>query len=142
MGTRQRTKNAQASQGEKENEIEPRMSIDEMAKKYAELQGQSCLCTHKLPYNYIFYHEDALEREKAENASLRDKLEDTNENQGVGNNSKPTASETILRPAGTAGTNFSIQIAMGLSGSSKKDDKYKAIQVMSCRHGADIYSPW
>jgi hypothetical protein len=35
----------------------------------------------------------------------------------------------IPRPAGTAGTNFSIQVAMGLAGSTKKYDKYKAIQV-------------
>jgi hypothetical protein len=42
---------------------------------------------------------------------------------------EPTDREMIPRPAGTAGTNFSIQVAMGLSGSTKKYDKYKAIQV-------------
>jgi hypothetical protein len=35
----------------------------------------------------------------------------------------------IPRPAGTVGTNFSIQVEMGLSGMTKKYDKYKAIQV-------------
>jgi hypothetical protein len=33
------------------------------------------------------------------------------------------------RPKGTAGTNFSIQEEMGLAGSTKKYDRYKAIQV-------------
>jgi len=79
---------------------------------------------------HIDYHfQDELERQKADNASLRDKLEDANEHQGARGNSKPDANEMIPRPKGTAGSNFSIQVEMGLSGSAKKYDKYKAIQV-------------
>jgi hypothetical protein len=49
--THQSTGNAQTSPGENESAIEPRMSIDEMAKKCAELQGQSgLLCIHKCAY--------------------------------------------------------------------------------------------
>jgi hypothetical protein len=78
--------------------------------------------------NLAKYHwADALEREKANNASLRDQLEEANH--GVGDNIRPTGREMIPRPAGTAGTNFSIQVEMGLSGSTRKYDKYKAIQV-------------
>ena len=51
MSTRQPAGNAQASPGENESAIELRMSIDEMAKKCAELQGQSgLLCIHKCAY--------------------------------------------------------------------------------------------
>jgi len=35
----------------------------------------------------------------------------------------------IPRPGGTAGTHFSIQEAMGLAGSQKRYETYKAIQV-------------
>jgi hypothetical protein len=37
--------------------------------------------------------------------------------------------KTIPRPRGTAGTHFSIQESMGLSGTAKKYETYKAIQV-------------
>jgi hypothetical protein len=63
------------------------------------------------------------------NASLRDQLDEANSHHGARDSDKPTDREMIPRPAGTAGTNFSIQVAMGLSGSTKKYDKYKAIQV-------------
>jgi hypothetical protein len=72
------------------------------------------------------YYQDELEREKAHSASLRNRLEDANEFQGASN---PNVREMIPRPKGTAGTHFSIQVEMGLSGSTKKYDKYKAIQV-------------
>jgi hypothetical protein len=35
----------------------------------------------------------------------------------------------IPRPAGTAGSKWSIQVEMGLGGTGKKYDSYKAIQV-------------
>jgi hypothetical protein len=75
------------------------------------------------------YWADALEREKSNNASLRDQLEEANNHHRARDNIRLTDHEMIPRPAGTAGTNFSIQVAMGLSGSTKKYDKYKAIQV-------------
>jgi hypothetical protein len=40
-----------------------------------------------------------------------------------------STAKAIPRPRGTAGTNFSIQESMGLSGSTKKYETYKAIQV-------------
>lgn len=63
------------------------------------------------------------------NASLRDQLEEANHHPGAGDNIRAMDHEMIPRPAGTAGTSFSIQVEMGLSGSAKKYDKYKAIQV-------------
>ena len=36
---------------------------------------------------------------------------------------------SILRPSGTAGTDFSIQESMGLAGSKQKYETYKALQV-------------
>jgi hypothetical protein len=36
---------------------------------------------------------------------------------------------SIPKPPGTAGNDYSIQIEMGLAGSVKKSEKYKAIQV-------------
>ena len=35
----------------------------------------------------------------------------------------------VAKPKGTAGTTYSIQVEMGLAGSKKKNDQYKAIQV-------------
>ena len=70
-----------------------------------------------------------LEREKANNASLQDQLEAANNHHGAGDNIRVTDCKMIPRPAGTAGTSFSIQVEMGLSGSAKKYNKYKAIQV-------------
>lgn len=37
--------------------------------------------------------------------------------------------ERVARPKGTAGSHWSIQVEMGLDGSTKKYDTYKAIQV-------------
>jgi hypothetical protein len=75
------------------------------------------------------YWADALEREKSNNASLQDQLEEANNHHGARDNIRLMDREMIPRPAGTARTNFSIQVTMGLSGSTKKYDKYKAIQV-------------
>jgi hypothetical protein len=65
-------------------------------------------------------------REKAHSESLRNQLEDAMEHPG---GDKSNTHDMIPRPAGTARTNFSIQVEMGLSGTTKKYDKYKAIQV-------------
>ncbi|KIM89670.1 hypothetical protein PILCRDRAFT_1993 [Piloderma croceum F 1598] len=79
------------------------MSVDKIMQKYAEL-------------------EDELAQEKAHSESLCNQLEDVTECPGG------DKSNMIPRPAGTASTNFSIQVEMGLSGTTKKYDKYKAIQ--------------
>jgi hypothetical protein len=42
-------------------------------------------------------------------------------------------SPMIPRPAGTAGSKWSIQVEMGLGGAGKKYDSYKAIQVGALR---------
>lgn len=96
-------------------------------KKYAEIQSKvstycNLMCTHGRLHSIA-----ALEKEKASNAQLQEQLDKAVELQREGNNEKDCA--LVPRPKGTAGTDFSIQIAMGLSGSTKKYDKYKAIQV-------------
>jgi hypothetical protein len=67
----------------------------------------------------------ALEGERMQNAELRKRLEDI----ASTSNSENVVIKPIPRPRGTAGTNFSIQEAMGLAGSVKKYETYKAIQV-------------
>jgi hypothetical protein len=68
----------------------------------------------------------ALEDERAKNAELRKRIEDLTDKPHDGHNAGVAV---IPRPHGTAGTNFSIQEAMGLSGSTKKYETYKGIQV-------------
>ena len=71
---------------------------------------------------------EALEKERADNMELRDQLEAataTMEEENGGGDGKAL----IPRPSGTAGTDFSIQVAMGLEGVGKRYEKYKAIQV-------------
>ena len=70
-----------------------------------------------------------LEKERLQNAELRKRIDDMPGHGGHNASEKP-----IPRPKGTAGTNFSIQEAMGLSGSSKKYETYKVIQV-----GVDVF---
>ena len=72
----------------------------------------------------------ALEQERLQNAELRKQIEDMGDQV---NNGSGAVARQIPRPQGTAGTTFSIQEAMGLSGSAKKYGTYKAIQVR-CRH--------
>ena len=68
----------------------------------------------------------ALENERRQNAELRQRVEDM---------SSTTADNTLAgrkpipQPRGTAGSNFSIQEAMGLARSSKKYETYKGLQV-------------
>ena len=61
---------------------------------------------------------------------LHDQLEaaSTEDNHQRGDCNTP---EMIPRPSGTAGTDFSIQVAMGLEGAGRRYEKYKAIQVGS-----------
>jgi len=70
----------------------------------------------------------ALEKERAANIDLRDQLEAAKTMEDGHRNAENTA-EIIPRPSGTAGTHFSIQVAMGLVGTGGKYEKYKAIQV-------------
>lgn len=65
------------------------------------------------------------------NTDLRDQLEVakiTGDVHQCGDNNTP---EIILRLSDTVGAGFSIQIVMGLGGTGKKYEKYKAIQVGS-----------
>jgi hypothetical protein len=62
-----------------------------------------------------------------QNIELRKQIQDMVD--GANNNEQGTTAKQIARPQGTAGTNFSIQEAMGLSGGTKKYETYKAIQV-------------
>jgi hypothetical protein len=70
----------------------------------------------------------ALEAERAQNAELRKRIEDLIDKAPDGGGGTRTVN-IIPRPKGTAGTQFSIQEAMGLSGTTKKYETYKAIQV-------------
>ena len=70
----------------------------------------------------------ALEAERAENAVLRKRIEDFADKAPDGGGETRTVN-IIPWPKGTAGTQFSIQVAMGLSGTIKKYETYKAIQV-------------
>ena len=66
------------------------------------------------------------EEEKAARTALKEQLESA-EGQGVKDGTDLVNS--IPKPSGTAGKDYSIQIKMGLSGGVKKTEKYKAIQV-------------
>jgi hypothetical protein len=74
----------------------------------------------------------ALEKERANNAELQEKLDDAeSREQGSGSGDE---AQKIPCPNGSAGKDFSIQVAMGLAGNTKKYDKYKAIQARPTRH--------
>jgi hypothetical protein len=68
--------------------------------------------------------EDALNKAQAENVSIRERM--NREMNAPGNNETQTM---IQRPKGMAGTDFSIQEGMELSGSKKGYNIYKGIQV-------------
>ena len=68
----------------------------------------------------------ALENERRQNAELRRRIEDMS---AATAENTPAGRKMIPRPRGTAGTNFSIQEAMGLAKSSKKYETYKGLQV-------------
>ena len=66
-----------------------------------------------------------LKKSKAANAALQEQLNDVaNLRQG-----DDREQNLILKPKGTAGTHYSIQVEMGLSGSKKKNNQYKGVQV-------------
>ncbi|PBK74572.1 hypothetical protein ARMSODRAFT_970661 [Armillaria solidipes] len=70
--------------------------------------------------------EEELNQEHIVNAKLQKQLDDMVKSSGT---STDTEGPTISRPKGTAGTHFSIQVAMKLASSQEKDLKYKAIQL-------------
>ena len=63
-----------------------------------------------------------MEKERKQNAELQRQI-------GAKEPNSDQNTAPIPRPSGTAGTDFSIQEAMGLAGSVKKYETYKAIQV-------------
>jgi hypothetical protein len=66
-----------------------------------------------------------LKKSKAANAALQEPLNYvSNLRQG-----DDREQNLILKPKGTAGTQDSMQVEMGLSGSKKKNDQYKGVQV-------------
>lgn len=72
----------------------------------------------------------ALAKACEANAALQKKLDDGNRTGGDGSAAAAQPEPAVIpRPKGTAGKDFTIQIAMGLSGVGKKDDNYKCIQV-------------
>ncbi len=70
----------------------------------------------------------ALIQEQTQKTELQKQINDINNGQGT------KEAKAVPRPKGSAGTNFSIQEAMGLAGSAKKYEMYKALQV--CQHAA------
>ena len=65
-----------------------------------------------------------MQNQKAENAALQEKI-----NKALTPANNDPEMTKILKPKGTAGADYSIQIEMGLSGSKKKNDKYKGILI-------------
>jgi hypothetical protein len=95
-----------------------------------------------IDYNCHRLHIAELEQQRLQNAELRKQIEEMTKAQvdGTGTGGQDAGTKSIPRPQGTAGTNFSIQEAMGLAGSTKKYETYKAIQVCcECRDPATIF---
>jgi len=72
---------------------------------------------------------EALENERTQNADLRKRIEDLASTSNDINEAENARGKLIPRPRGTAGTSFSIQVAMGLAGSKQKYETYKGLQV-------------
>ena len=75
------------------------------------------------------HHIAALENERTQNAELRKQIEDLASTSNNVNGLENGSGKLVPRPRGTAGTNFSIQEAMGLAGSTQKYETYKGLQV-------------
>src|SRR6266849_4673073 len=91
--------------------------------------------THTHRFDYIA----ALEKAEADNAKLQEQLDRAIEDgRGDGANED---SPIIPRPAGTAGSKWSLQVEMGLGGTGKKYDSYKAIQVGALRQRWIVHLP-
>lgn len=71
----------------------------------------------------------ALKKAEADNAKLQELLDDAKAVGEVGSANGEDTDAMILRPSGTAGSAWSIQVEMGLEGKDKKYDMYKAIQA-------------
>jgi hypothetical protein len=75
----------------------------------------------------------ALAKERIHNAQLQRRIEEMIAGHQGSGGSQDAVSKPILRPSGTAGTDFSIQEAMGLAGSKQKYETYKGLQVRLLR---------
>lgn len=73
---------------------------------------------------YTFVNIASLKRAQAERDALQSQLASSKASNDTTNDVA-----SIPRPSGTAGTHFSIQEAMGLAGTDKKDLMYHALQV-------------
>jgi hypothetical protein len=75
----------------------------------------------------------ALKKERTQNAHLQKRIEEItvprDQEFASGSQNTEINVKPVPRPGGTAGTHFSIQEAMGLAGSKRKYETYKAIQV-------------
>ena len=71
----------------------------------------------------------ALTKERTHNAQLQRRIEEMTAGCDGSSESQEAVSKPIPRPSGTAGTDFSIQEAMGLAGNKQKYETYKALQV-------------
>jgi hypothetical protein len=91
-------------------------------------------------YTHRFDYIAALEKAVADNAELQEQLNRATEGGAAGGANKED-SPMIPRPAGTAGSKWSIQVEMGLGGTGRKYDSYKAIQVGALRHNSIVHSP-
>jgi hypothetical protein len=91
-------------------------------------------------HTHRFDHIAALEKAEADNAKLQEQLNRATEG-GSGSGTNEEDSPMIPRPAGTAGSKWSIQVEMGLGGTGKKYDLYKAIQVGGLIHKLIVHLP-
>lgn len=95
--------------------------MTEMKKKLLEMQSMFSTPMEKYKLTTV---EDTLDKVQAENANMQEQLSNRT-NMGSSNE----AEWMIPRPKGTAGTDFGIQDAMGLSENKKGYEIYKGIQV-------------
>jgi hypothetical protein len=104
---------------------------NEILQKYNEMKGYPYM-HHKTRILLTLHCPAKYEEEKAARTALEEQLENTGV-QGGAKGDKDLVN-SIPKPPGTAGKDYSIQIEMGLAGTVKKSEKYKAIQV---RHAPD-----
>jgi UDP-N-acetylglucosamine:LPS N-acetylglucosamine transferase len=88
---------------------------------------------HKARILLTLHCPEKYEEEKAARTAFEEQLKSIGV-QGGAQGDKDLVN-TIPKPPGTAGKDYSVQIEMGLAGTVKKSEKYKAIQVC---HTPDI----
>ena len=70
---------------------------------------------------------------------LQRQIQEMAASQGNSTGTSDTSVKPVPRPKGSSGTDFSIQEVMGLAGSVKKYETYKAIQVSDINISAYQY---